>query len=81
MKLSRLSALARSKRNFRGEGTDMMVWGMMIVGSLAALMGLDRLLGFAIRAMEPMLPNEIAGPDGWFVDTRKHGGVFDRRQF
>lgn len=57
----------------------MVFWAMMAVCGFVCLVCLDRLLAFAMRVFEPHFPNEMAGPDGWLVDTQRHCGVFDRR--
>ena len=57
----------------------MLHYAMLFVGGCIALFLLDRLLGFALRWLAPILPDEVAGHDGWLVDTHAGTGIFDRR--
>lgn len=48
--------------------------------TLAGAFVLDRLITWAIWFCAPFLPNDLAGPGGWFLDTLDQTGVFDRRR-
>lgn len=48
--------------------------GLTIAGAFV----LDRLIALAIWLSAPILPNDLAGPNGWFMDTQNGNGVFDR---
>jgi len=50
-----------------------------IGATLIAPWVLDRAIAWTLHLLAPILPNDVAGPDGLFVDTRHGKGVFDRR--
>lgn len=47
--------------------------------TLAALFCLERALAFGLRRLAHVLPDDLAGPDGWLVDTSRGTGIFDPR--
>ena len=46
--------------------------------SIAGLLMLDRVMPTILKALRPVLPNDVCGPDGWLVDLENGRGVFDR---
>lgn len=59
---------------------------MTILGTLLSTTGtlllvwllLDRAMPVLLRWLEPILPNDVAGHGGLFVDTLHGKGIFDR---
>lgn len=49
--------------------------------TIAGLFVLDRLILWILRIFAFALPNDVAGPDGWLLDTRHAKGVFDDTRF
>ncbi|MFZ5963653.1 hypothetical protein ACOXXX_11925 [Thalassococcus sp. BH17M4-6] len=44
-----------------------------------AVIAIDLMIGRAILWLSPILADDVAGPDGWLLDTQGAKGVFDRR--
>ena len=57
----------------------MLYWMTIALLTVLGALCLDRILGLVLRRLEPLLPNEIAGPNGWFVDTSARSGIYDPR--
>ena len=57
----------------------MLYWITIALLTVLGALCLDRILELVLRRLEPLLPNEIAGPDGWFVDTSARSGIYDPR--
>ncbi len=53
-------------------------WTMLIVALFVGPYVFDMIVHWSLRLMARYLPSDIAGPDGWLVDTRARTGVFDR---
>lgn len=51
--------------------------GLGLIGFVASVLLLERVICWLVRLAAPILPNDIAGPEGWLVDTDSRGGVFD----
>lgn len=48
-----------------------------VVLACVAVVAMERVIGWVVRWAAPILPNDIAGPDGWLIDTQRNCGVFD----
>ncbi|MEM6609284.1 MAG: hypothetical protein AAF689_11940 [Pseudomonadota bacterium] len=48
-------------------------------GVLASIVGLDLVLRWLLRHSVGYVPHDMAGPDGWFIDTTRQAGIFDHR--
>jgi len=53
--------------------------GLIAVACVNGLLALDRIVGWALQWIAPILPRDYCGPDGWLVDTQQASGIFDRR--
>lgn len=56
----------------------MLYWMTTALAAIVGLIVFERTLGAALSWLEPYLPNDFAGPDGWLVDTKHRCGIFDR---
>ncbi|MGR3503960.1 hypothetical protein [Pseudaestuariivita sp.] len=55
--------------------------GFFVLVSAAIAFGFlafDMILGRALKLLSRYWPNDVAGPDGWLIDTRARNGAFDR---
>lgn len=51
---------------------------MAFVVAAFAIVVVDRLIALLLQFFAPYLPDDLAGPDGWMLDTERGTGVFDR---
>ena len=56
----------------------MAFYAVLAVAIAARLYILDAVLRIGLRLMAGYFPTDVAGPDGWLIDTRASSGVFDR---
>lgn len=56
----------------------MTLYLVLAVAVPLGIYAIDMLLRWSLRLMSRYYPSEVAGPDGWLVDTRSKAGVFDK---
>ncbi|WP_186827137.1 hypothetical protein [Shimia ponticola] len=49
------------------------------LATLLAPFAVDALLRWSLGIVARYYPSDMAGPDGWLIDTRSQAGVFDTK--
>ena len=57
----------------------MLYFAMGTAGGLASVLLFDLALRWLLRIGARYLPDDLAGPEGWLIDTTRRTGVFDQR--
>jgi hypothetical protein len=78
MAVSLFWLLAPQRQSWVGKA-GMMQFALTLLAGVLALFVLERALTVVMRWLAPILPDEVAGYDGWLIDTRTGKGIFDRR--